>query len=63
MVTPALLNIKQVCEITSLSKVTIWRLERAGDFPKRHKISRNRIAWLHTDIQDWIAEKSGGKGK
>lgn len=48
---------KQVVDMTSLSGTTIWRLEKAGKFPERHKIGPNRVAWLHSDILRWIAEK------
>lgn len=33
-----------VMDITSLSHATLWRKERDGEFPKRIKISGNRVA-------------------
>ena len=44
----------EIKKITSLSRSTRWRLERSGDFPKKRKISPNRIAWLESDILEWI---------
>lgn len=44
-------------EVTSLSSTTIWRLEKANAFPKRHRIGPNRVAWLQSEIQDWISSK------
>ncbi len=48
---------RKVVEMTSLSGTTIWRLEKSGAFPKRHKIGPSRVAWLKSDIDGWIAEK------
>ena len=50
------------CEHTSgLSRTTRWRLERAGLFPKRHQISPNAVAWLESEIQDWLRERAENK--
>ncbi len=36
------------------SKVTIWRLERDGKFPKRVQVSPGRHAWLEDEIRKHI---------
>lgn len=33
------------------------RLEVQGEFPKRVRIGANRVAWLRTEIDQWIAER------
>jgi prophage regulatory protein len=38
------------------SDTHIWRLIRAGDFPKPVKIG-NRNHWVETEIDDYIAAK------
>ncbi len=43
--------------ITSLSRTTIWRLERAGQFPRRRQISPNRVAWRLGEILAWCSER------
>ena len=43
---------------TGLSRTTIWRLERTGQFPKRRRISSNSIAWLESEIITWMAERA-----
>ncbi len=50
----------EVKEITSLSRTTRWRMERAGTFPRRRQISENRIAWVRSEILEWIAAKADG---
>lgn len=52
-----LLNKAEVGKLTSLSNTTLWRMEGRGDFPKRKKISTNRVAWLQSEVEEWIASK------
>ncbi len=35
----------------------IDRMEADGRFPKRIKLGPNRVGWLESEIDDWIAEK------
>ena len=47
------LRIRQVMQVTGLSRMTIYRLELAGKFPKRRQLSQNSVAWLESDIAAW----------
>ena len=47
----------EVGQITKLSKVTRWREEKAGRFPKRRQISPNRVAWLESEILAWMESR------
>jgi prophage regulatory protein len=51
---------KAVIEATGLSRTTIWRLERRGDFPKRIRLGPNSTGWLEADIEQWIASRPRG---
>ena len=48
------LSTNQVVEQTGLSRVTIWRYERAENFPKRVQLGPNRIAYRSDEVEDWI---------
>jgi len=48
---------RDVVHITNLSRTTIWRLERAGEFPRRLQLATNRVGWREEDIQDWIESR------
>lgn len=51
-----LLRIKQVEEVTSLSKSTIYRLIRQGKFPKPLKLTAmRRVGWHPADIQAFFS--------
>ncbi len=39
--------------LTSLSRVSRWRLERDGLFPRRRRLSPNRVGWLLSEIREW----------
>ncbi len=49
-----LLGLKGVLELTSLSKSTVYRLVRAGVFPKPQRITIGRVAWREDVISEWI---------
>jgi predicted DNA-binding transcriptional regulator AlpA len=49
-----LIGIHEVRRRVNLSRTSIWRLERAGAFPSRRKISPKRVAWLLDEVEDWI---------
>lgn len=44
------------------SQSHIYRLERAGEFPRRIQIGANRVAWSEAEINAWIANKKQAKG-
>src|SRR5271169_5987160 len=47
------------CErITGLSRSTRWRLERAGDFPRRRRISAGCSGWLASELAVWVARRA-----
>jgi prophage regulatory protein len=49
-----LLRIREVMEITCLSRMTIYRMEKAGDFPSRRRLGTNSVAWVESDVNTWI---------
>ena len=48
-----MLNEKQVLAIVPVSPVTLWRLEKAGKFPRSTYISPNRRVWFEDEITKW----------
>jgi prophage regulatory protein len=53
-----ILRSKEVCARCGLSRVTIWRMERAGRFPKRRYLTTQLVGWLEHEIDDWILSRS-----
>jgi predicted DNA-binding transcriptional regulator AlpA len=48
-----MLNEKQVLDIVPLSRTSIYRLEKAGTFPKSTYISANRRIWYEDEVIAW----------
>ena len=48
-----LIRIAEVQRITGLSRTTIWRRERAGDFPRRRRLGSNSVAWVLAEVIGW----------
>jgi len=55
-----ILRIQQVTELTGLSRVTVWRLERAGKFPSRIRLSANAVGWLEDELRLWLESRPRG---
>jgi predicted DNA-binding transcriptional regulator AlpA len=49
-----LLRFASVRPRTGLLRAVVWRLERLGAFPRHRSISAHPVAWLESDIAEWI---------
>jgi prophage regulatory protein len=43
-----------VRRLVGLGRSTIFRLERAGDFPKRVALTARCVAWRESDVVAWL---------
>jgi len=50
-----ILTIKNVCDITSMSRATVYRLISAGEFPSKVQLSPRRVGWREAEVLNWIA--------
>ncbi len=48
-----LLPWSQVKVISGLSRTTVWRLQKTGDFPAAVQMSPNRVGWWQSEILAW----------
>ncbi len=51
------LRCSEVIRRTGLSRTTIWRRERAGDFPRRLILGPNAMGWIEDEVEQWIAAR------
>jgi prophage regulatory protein len=51
------LRLKDLISITGLSRVTIWRLELAGNFPRRVQLGPRRVGWVESEVSNWIQSR------
>lgn len=47
----------------SLSNCQLRRLERAGKFPKRVRVSDLRHAWVESEIDEYISRRIAARSK
>jgi len=45
-----------------LSEMTIWRMMKAGTFPKNRLVGQ-RKAWLASELDEWMVNLPTGKGR
>jgi len=52
------LRMPDVVRIVRLSRSTIWRLEKRGQFPRRRIIGTRAVGWSSLDIRSWIESRA-----
>lgn len=52
--TPAALDVEQAAQYLSLSKSSMESLVRSGDFPKPRKLGPRRVAYLVSELNEWL---------
>ena len=50
-------SIKEVQRITGLSRSTIYRQIKRGDFPRPRVLSQRKVAFLKAELESWIQER------
>lgn len=53
-----LIKLKDVTEMTTLSKATIYRLIKQGAFPPQIFLGPRAVAWRLSDVVAWIEQRS-----
>ena len=48
----------ELAQRLGISRVTLWRWERAGRIPKKHEVGPNVTGWLEREIEEWWAARS-----
>lgn len=52
-----MLRANEVMERVGVSRTTIWRLERRGEFPPRRRITNHIVAWSEDEIEEWLKSR------
>jgi len=42
---------------TGLSRTTIWRIEKKGDFPKRIRLSAGAVGYRRAEVEAWLESR------
>jgi prophage regulatory protein len=57
-----LLREREVEKLVGVSRQTLWRMERDGDFPKRVRVGKNGVRWKASEVNAWLAARSPKAG-
>lgn len=53
-----LIGVRDVLELTSFSRGTLYRLIRDNRFPVPLQIGKRRVAWREAQVRDWIESQT-----
>jgi len=58
------IRFRELKKIIGASRSTIFRWERDGKFPKHFNLGNNSVAWLASEVEQWIRDRAttGKKG-
>lgn len=52
-----LLTVTDVSKLLRISKPTLWRLRRSGDFPEPTPVTERVFGWRRWEIDEWLASR------
>jgi prophage regulatory protein len=52
-----IIGAKELRSMIPYSPMHIWRLERAGQFPRRIRLGPNRVGWSLIEVTGWMEAK------
>lgn len=52
-----ILKIKEVKSLTKLSKASVYRLAKLGEFPSPIKLGERSSGWVSSEIEAWIESR------
>jgi prophage regulatory protein len=54
-----MISLRQLCRLTGLSHMTIYRMRRRGEIPAPIQISPGRMAWREDQVRAWLEDRKG----
>lgn len=52
------LRMKQVTQLTGLSRTGVYLSIQRGEFPQPIKLGSKSIAWLESEVQGWMCDRA-----
>jgi prophage regulatory protein len=52
----------EVHTVVGLSRTTIWRMERMGQFPRRVLLSARAVGWPEAEVKAWLMKRLAARG-
>ncbi len=54
---PKILRLRAVCEVTGLSRSTVYRLVSDGGFPKPVRLGPQSVGWRVSEVDEWLESR------
>lgn len=58
-----IISLKELAHRVPYSPVQIWRLEKAGTFPRRVQLGPNRVGWVEAEVEAWLRQRMEYRSK
>ena len=55
------IRFKELRQRVPLGRTTIWNMIREGRFPRSRRIGKAAMAWLDTEVDEWIRKQAGSE--
>ena len=52
-----ILRFREVCWMIGLSRTTLWRKVRDGEFPAPVRLGANSIGWRRSAVEGWLSDR------
>lgn len=59
---PMLVSLNDACRMTSMSRTMLNRYRAEGRFPVAVELGDRRVAFVRTEVVEWIQAKIGARG-
>ena len=53
-----ILRLPQVLDVTGLCKSEIYKLQAAGEFPMRVRLTSRSVGWIESEVQAWLERRT-----
>ncbi|MBJ6957480.1 AlpA family transcriptional regulator [Vibrio cholerae] len=57
------IRLKEVIELTGLSKSSIYRMASDDKFPKPLSLGSRSVGWIESEVTQWLDEKLGARNQ
>jgi prophage regulatory protein len=56
-----LLTVTDVCKLLRISKPTLWRLRRSGNFPEPTTVTERIFGWRRSELDAWLESRPSSR--
>ena len=56
-----IIRLPELLQIVGLSRPSIYRLVKLGEFPQQVKIGLSAVGWSRTEVEHWIAGRMNAR--